>query len=145
MSADVTCVEALLKEIEHFQAATGIVCESDLTALSGLPEAASEQLLHLAREGLTNIARHAQAHHVWIRTREAQDRLEIEIGDDGVGFHLAIAEGQDGHYGLPGLRERARLLGGAMEIRSMPGEGTVLAFFLPNLKKREPVPYGHSI
>ena len=144
MSADVTCVEALLKEIEHFQAATGIACESDLTALSDLPEVASEQLLHLVREGLTNIARHAQAQQVWIRTREGQDRLEIEIGDDGVGFDLATAEGQSGHYGLLGLRERARLLGGAVEIRSMPGEGTVLAFSLPNLKRREHVSHEYS-
>jgi NarL family two-component system sensor histidine kinase YdfH len=136
MTADVACAEAL-KEVEHFQAATGIACESDLAALSGIPEPASEQVLHLVREGLTNIARHAQAHHVWIRTREDQDRLELEIGDDGVGFDLANVEAQSGHYGLLGLRERARLLGGVVEIRSMPGEGTVLSFSLPNLKRRE--------
>ena len=144
MTADVACAEALLKEIAHFQAATGIACESDLAALSGLPEPASEQVLHLVREGLTNIARHAQAHHVWIRTREDQDRLEIEVGDDGVGFNLATVEAQSGHYGLLGLRERARLLGGVVEIRSMPGEGTVLSFSLPNLKRREDVPHEYS-
>src|SRR5260370_15250696 len=132
MTADMACPEAMLNEIEHFQAATGIACESDLAALEGLSESASTQVLHLAREGLTNIARHAQAHRVWIRTREDQDRLEIEVGDDGVGFDLATAEGQGGHYGLLGLRERARLLGGAVEIRSMQGEGTVLSFSLPN-------------
>jgi two-component system, NarL family, sensor histidine kinase YdfH len=137
MTADVACAEALLKEIEHFQAATSIACESDLTALSGLPESVSDQVQHLVREGLTNIARHAQAHHVWIRTREDQDGLEIEVGDDGVGFDLATVEGQSGHYGLLGLRERARLLGGAAEIRSIAGEGTVLSFSLPNLKRRE--------
>jgi two-component system, NarL family, sensor histidine kinase YdfH len=144
MTADVACAEALLKEIAHFQAATGIACESDLAALSGLPEPASEQVLHLVREGLTNIARHAQAHHVWIRTREDQDRLEIEVGDDGVGFNLATVEAQSGHYGLLGLRERARLLGGVVEIRSMSGEGTVLSFSLPNLKRREDVPHEYS-
>jgi two-component system, NarL family, sensor histidine kinase YdfH len=145
MTADMACPEAMLNEIEHFQAATGIACESDLTALEGLSESASTQVLHLAREGLTNIARHAQAHRVWIWTREDQDRLEIEVGDDGVGFNLATAESQGGHYGLLGLRERARLLGGAVEIRSMPGEGTVLSFSLPNLKRREDVPHGYSV
>jgi two-component system, NarL family, sensor histidine kinase YdfH len=137
MTADGACSEALLEEIEHFQAATGIACESDLTALTGLPEPVSDQVLYLVREGLTNIARHAQAHHVWIRTREDQDRLEIEVGDDGVGFHLATVEGQSGHYGLLGLRERARLLGGIAEIRSIPGEGTIISFSMPNLKRRE--------
>ena len=101
-------------------------------------------MLRVVREGLTNIARHAQAHHVWIRTREGQDRLEIEVGDDGVGFDLATAEGQSGHYGLLGLRERARLLGGAVEMRSMPGRGAVLSFSLPNLKRREDVPHEHA-
>jgi NarL family two-component system sensor histidine kinase YdfH len=145
MTADVACPEAMLEEIEHFQEATGIACESDLTALEGLSESASTQVMNLAREGLTNIARHAQAHHVWIRTREDQDRLEIEVGDDGVGFDLATAESQSGHYGLLGLRERTRLLGGEVEIHSIPGEGTAIHFSLPNLKRREHVPHGHSI
>jgi len=121
------------------------VCEYDLAAVSGLPETASEQILLLVREGLTNIARHAQAQHVWIQTGEDQDRLTIEIGDDGVGFDQALVKGQSGHYGLLGLRERARLLGGEVEVHSIPGEGTTLSFSLPILKKKEPVPYGHSI
>ena len=145
MTADVACTEALLKEIEHFRVATGIVCEYDLAAVSGLPETTSEQILLLVREGLTNIARHAQSQHVWIHTGEDQDRLTIEIGDDGVGFDQALVKGQNGHYGLLGLRERARLLGGEVEVHSIPGEGTTLSFSLPILKKKEPVPYGHSI
>jgi NarL family two-component system sensor histidine kinase YdfH len=144
-SADATCPEAMLKEIEHFQAATGIACECDLAALSGLPEPASEQVLGVVREGLTNIARHAQAHRVWIQTREDQDRLTIEVGDDGVGFDLASVQNQSGHYGLLGLRERARLLGGEIEVHSIPEKGTTLSFSLPKLKRREPVLHEHSI
>ena len=144
-TTDVAYSEALLEEIEHFQAATGIACECDLAALSGLPDTAGEQLVRVVREGLINIARHAQAHHVWIQTREDQSRLDIEIGDDGVGFEAASLNGQSGHYGLLGLRERARLLGGEAEIHSDPKKGTILSFSLPNLKRREPVPHGHSI
>ena len=145
LTADATCPEVMLKEIEHFQLATGIACECDLTALASLPEPAREQVLCVVREGLTNIARHAQAHRVWIQTRADQDRLIIEVGDDGVGFDLALVQGQSGHYGLLGLRERARLLGGEVRIQSRPGEGTTLSFSLPNLKQREPVPHEHSI
>jgi len=145
LTADVGCPEAMLKEIERFQAATGIACECDLADLSGLPEPASTQVLRMVREGLTNIARHAQAHRVWIQTRENQDRLAIEVGDDGVGFDQALVQGRSGHYGLPGLRERARLLGGEVEIQSSPGEGTTLSFSLPNLKQRESVLHEHSI
>jgi two-component system, NarL family, sensor histidine kinase YdfH len=144
-SADVACPEALLEEIEHFHAATGIVCECDLAALSGLAETDSGEVLLIVREGLTNIAHHAQAHHAWVRTREDQSGLEIEVGDDGVGFDLASLEDQSGHYGLLGLRERARLLGGEVGIHSMPGEGTTLSFSLPNLKRREQAPDEHAI
>jgi two-component system, NarL family, sensor histidine kinase YdfH len=145
MAADVAYPEALLKEIEHFQVATGIACECDLAALSGLAETTSEQVLLVVREGLTNIGRHAQAHRVWVRTREDQGRLEIEVGDDGIGFDLASVKGQSGHYGLLGLRERVRLLGGEVEIHSVPGEGTTISFSLPNLKGKEHVPYEHSV
>lgn len=145
MAADVVCSEELLKEIDHFQAATGIACECDLAALSHLPEPASEQVLWMVREGLTNIARHARAHRVWIQTRENQDRLAIEVGDDGIGFDQVLVQGRSSHYGLLGLRERVRLLGGEVEIWSSPGEGTTLSFSLPNLKQREPVLHEHAI
>jgi two-component system, NarL family, sensor histidine kinase YdfH len=136
VSADGACPDAMLRDIERFQVATGIACECDLTALSGLPETKGEQVLRIVREGLTNVARHAQAQHVWIQTREDQDSLSIEVGDDGVGFDLACVKRQGGHYGLLGLRERARMLGGDVEIRSVPGEGTTIRFALPNLKRR---------
>lgn len=142
-TAEVACSEAMRNEIERFQSATGMACEYDLAALAGLAEPASEQVLRVVREGLTNIARHAQAQHVWIQTRADQDRLEIEIGDDGVGFDLTSVQG--GHYGLLGLQERARLLGGEVSICSRPGAGTVISFSLPHLKRREQVPHGHSI
>jgi NarL family two-component system sensor histidine kinase YdfH len=119
------------QEIEHFQAATGIACEYDPAALPCLPEAASEQVLRVVRECLTNVARHAQARHVWIRVRARQPALHMEIADDGVGFDVAAAGARSGHYGLPGLRERARLLGGDVEIQSTPGVGTVICFSLP--------------
>lgn len=139
---DVACSEALLQEIERFQTATGIACTYDLAALTNLPATAREQVLGMVREGLTNIARHAQAQQVWILAAEGRDRLTIEIRDDGVGFDQALSKNQRGHYGLPGLRERARLLGGEIEIHSQLAKGTILAFSLPNLTQRESVSHG---
>jgi two-component system, NarL family, sensor histidine kinase YdfH len=139
-TAEVACSEALRQEIEHFQAATGIACESDLVALSGLAEPASEHVLRIVNEGLTNIARHARAQHVWIQTRRGQDRLEVEIGDDGVGFDPASLQDQRGHYGLLGIRERARLLGGEVTLHSRPGAGTAISFSLPHPPKRGQTP-----
>ena len=57
--------------------------------------------------------------------------LEASVSDDGVGFDPAAAETQAGHYGLLGMRERARLAGGDLEITSRPAGGTQLRLRLP--------------
>ena len=65
-----------------------------------------------------------------IVTREPEG-YTIEVRDDGVGFDLAAPPDSTGHYGLLGLRERARLLGGSVELKSTPGEGTTLRLLFP--------------
>ena len=57
--------------------------------------------------------------------------LEIEIGDDGVGFDPDQCLNQAGHYGLKGIEERARLAGGSLQVKSFPGSGTQLTIHLP--------------
>jgi NarL family two-component system sensor histidine kinase YdfH len=88
-------------------------------------------ILRVVTEGLTNIARHARAHHVWIRAIAGEQRLEIEVADDGVGFDPETATPSIGHYGLIGLHERARLIGGQFAIISSPGKGTTLKVGVP--------------
>jgi NarL family two-component system sensor histidine kinase YdfH len=82
-------------------------------------------------EGLANVARHAHAHQVWVRVAAQDGALEIAVRDDGRGFDPQAVNGEAGHYGLIGLRERARLAGGALEITSAPGAGTTLRLRLP--------------
>lgn len=81
-------------------------------------------------EGLLNVARHAQASQVWICVAQQDQGLTIEVRDNGLGFDPAALP-QSGHYGLLGLRERARLLGGQFALLTAPGEGTTLRFLLP--------------
>ena len=85
----------------------------------------------MVSEGLTNIARHAQAQQVWIHATRTGETLSLEIRDDGTGFDPAIVARLPGHYGLLGLRERTRLVGGHLHIQSEPGAGTTLRFSLP--------------
>ena len=80
-------------------------------------------------EGLTNIARHAGAAHAWVQVSTADGRLCVEVRDDGRGFDPA--EVAAGHYGLLGLQERARLLGGECRVQSAPGQGTLLRWCIP--------------
>jgi NarL family two-component system sensor histidine kinase YdfH len=121
--------EALQEEICRFTIATGIPCTTELSALSLIPPALHEQSIRVIREGLSNIARHAHANHVWIRTRSESDWLTLEVQDDGQGFDVTTTK--TGHYGLPGLHERARLVRGLFEVISAPGRGTVLRFCIP--------------
>lgn len=121
---------AVREQVKHFTDATGIPCELELEPGRELPEAAREQALFVVTEGLANIARHAQAQRAWVRLRGMEGEPVLEVQDDGRGFDPAAVPAA--HYGLLGMRERARLAGGALEISSAPGAGTTLRMRLPS-------------
>jgi signal transduction histidine kinase len=85
----------------------------------------AETLLQMAQEGLRNIERHAQATQAEMTLRTvAGNRLELRIGDNGVGFDPNAPS--PGHYGIVGLREQADLIGADLDIVSKPNQGTML-------------------
>jgi signal transduction histidine kinase len=87
----------------------------------------------ITQEALNNVAKHARAHHVWIRLTAGQDAVELSIRDDGVGFDTAQADRllNEGHFGLAGMRERVELGGGRLDLDSHPGSGTTIHVELP--------------
>ncbi len=124
---------ALEEETLRFTAATGIPCSTQFSSLSLVPEAFSESIMRSVTEGVLNIARHAQASQVWVCVAQHDQELEILVRDNGRGFDpKALA--QQGHYGLLGLRERTRLLGGQFTVISATGKGTTLRFLLPIIR-----------
>ena len=130
---------AVQREISRFTKATSVSCVAELSALSAVPEHLCEQVLRAITEGLTNVARHAQAHHVWVDVQLDEAMLMIEVRDDGIGFESALVETQKGHYGLLGLRERACLCGGHLDIESASEEGTTLRLYLSICERGESV------
>jgi NarL family two-component system sensor histidine kinase YdfH len=122
---------ALQREISRFTTTTSIACEASLSALSAVPESLCEHVLRAITEGLTNVARHSQAHQVWVCAQLNEATLTIEVRDDGIGFESTTVGTQKGHYGLLGLRERTRLVGGHLDIESSAGKGTTLRLCLP--------------
>jgi len=122
--------EAVREEAERFTVATGIHCAPEIDLAADVPEAVAETAIRAVAEGLTNIARHASARTVTLRLAGKEKELELEICDDGVGFDPAAVEA--GHYGLLGMRERVRLAGGRLEVRSGSGEGTCITIRFPS-------------
>ncbi|WP_312149117.1 sensor histidine kinase [Paenibacillus odorifer] len=110
--------EAVDYETQHFGEATGIVVTMDFKLTRRLSRVMMEHSLHIIKEGLTNIARHARADKVWITLSDQNERLFIEIRDNGLGFNTAAIGKDAGHYGLLGIQERVRLIGGELKVRS---------------------------
>jgi PAS domain S-box-containing protein len=88
----------------------------------------------IAQEALTNVVRHARARHVSIELQARDRELHLLIHDDGVGFDAFAAREGAAHsasLGLLGMQERALLVGGQLEIESVPGHGTTLRARFP--------------
>lgn len=90
-----------------------------------LPDFVAGNLLLLAQEAITNALKHAEAKLIEVRLKFEERRVTLEIRDDGKGFNPSAAAGpQLGHFGLQGMRERVKRLGGEIDIQSAPGRGT---------------------
>lgn len=131
-SAPQDLVEAIRDEAQHFTHTTGIVCQLQFCDPDEqLSSQVAETAIRAVSEGLMNIARHAQATETSVKMICNPNILQIEISDNGIGFDAQKAVGQSGHYGLLGMRERARILGGSLTIESQPARGTSLVLQLP--------------
>jgi two-component system, NarL family, sensor histidine kinase DevS len=85
-------------------------------------------IYRIVQEAMTNAAKHGRARRAVIEIREEQDSISVTVRDDGDGFDpLATSDG----FGLLGMRERAALVGGELEVTSRAGAGTTVIARLP--------------
>ncbi|MEV7025747.1 sensor histidine kinase [Kitasatospora sp. NPDC093558] len=102
-----------------------------------LPVPQEVALLRIAQSALGNTVRHARASHAEVTLSYMEGEVALDVFDDGAGFDpaaVAVRPGRDdGGFGLPSMRARARALGGTFTVESAPGEGTALAVLLPVL------------
>jgi PAS domain S-box-containing protein len=97
-----------------------------------LEDSRATAIFRIAQESLTNVARHSRASRVVLTLRSGEASIDLEVRDDGCGFDLnAVSAGHRGSYGLLGMAERARLIGGALSIASSASSGTVVAVRIP--------------
>lgn len=103
---------------------------NELPALK-MPAEHEAQVFHLVQEALNNVARHAGASHAWLRIAPAgRGEVQITVDDDGIGPAGAQQAGPS-HYGLEVMRERARRIGGRLDVRAREGGGTRVQLSFP--------------
>jgi PAS domain S-box-containing protein len=135
MLEDLGLAPALEALAAQFQQRTGIAAHVDADARASEAALASPAtttcLYRVAQESLNNVAKHAQASMVELQLElDAQDRLALRIADDGQGFGNDERRKPES-FGLLGMQERVRALGGTVQVSSRPGEGTTVEVLLP--------------
>jgi two-component system, NarL family, nitrate/nitrite sensor histidine kinase NarX len=122
---------ALQVSAEAFRRRAGTQLElvNELPQLELDPERES-QVFHIVQEALNNVARHARAQHVRVHIAPAGTTdVQIQIEDDGSG--LGPAAGEGAHYGMQIMAERARRIGGTLEVGARCGGGTCVSLAFP--------------
>jgi signal transduction histidine kinase len=98
-------------------------------------------MYRVAQEAITNIRKHARAQRVHVLLTEQDGGFLVRITDDGVGFTAPdTMQSARGHLGVSAMRERVEMAGGWCRLRSLPGDGTTVEFWVPVVAPRAPEP-----
>lgn len=132
---DLGLLAALRSHTERTLGPEGISVEIDASGMSErLPAYLETALFRIFQEAISNIVRHARAHHVTLRVATQDGCLAAMVADDGIGFDLATYEANGAEkkgLGILGMLERATLVGGQIDIESGLGRGTRLRVTIP--------------
>jgi len=113
----------------EFERQTQVSCEVDIDACADLLSAdAAAMVFRIAQESLNNVRRHAAARGASLHLRRAGAGCELHVRDNGKGFSASM---RTAGFGILGMEERARALGGTLAIDSRPGRGTEVSLRLP--------------
>ncbi len=128
--------EALGALSRAFTSETGIRVQFHVQGQRALPLKVEAELFRIAQETLTNVRRHAQATEVTLLLRMTGDAVRLSMRDNGQGFDCRTLP--EGRQGLIGMKERAKLLGGTLRVKSRPGWGTVVVVAVPLPAEEKP-------
>ena len=130
---DLGLVAALANFVKEWSTHFHIQADYHSTGMDGeRPSPETEiNLYRIAQEALNNICKHAQASHVGVLLERRNQHIALIIEDDGVGFDPSQKVEADSGLGLLGMRERASLVGGTLEIESAPNQGATIFARVP--------------
>lgn len=123
-------LSSLMADVEYEE---GIVAQLEVHDLRGRFGSEVELgVFRIVQEAVRNTVRHARASRVDVLVAREDGQISVTVRDDGAGFEpLATGASGAGHFGVLGMRERAHLLGGHLEILSAPGQGTAVQASVP--------------
>jgi signal transduction histidine kinase len=110
-----------------------IECHSSVQ-FGRLPAILENAIYRIVQEALTNACKHSRSKAVKLTLAQDGQDVRLEVQDWGIGFDLDSVE--KGHFGLEGIRQRVRLLGGRLTIESTPGSGTRVEVVVPIVEKQ---------
>ena len=123
---------ALRQLVARFRKAHPVKVRLRIPALSArFPRQTEEVIYRVVQECLQNITKHSQASDVNLSLKVADKSIGLSVSDNGSGFCPEAALSKPMSFGLAGMRERAALLGGALEVSSAPGKGCTVVLKLP--------------
>ena len=128
---------SIIDAADTMAALTGTDVETDLQAADAeLGDAQQTVVLRVVQEALQNVRKHSKARRTTIATRVEDRTWVVEVSDDGTGFDVgAVATRGRRNFGLQFMRERAELIGAALEVSSRPDAGTVVRLAIPLAKE----------
>ncbi|MDE2571117.1 MAG: GAF domain-containing sensor histidine kinase [bacterium] len=130
---DLGLLPALHSLCARFQEESGVNARLLAERMPDLPEHYEIALYRIVQEALNNARKHAQAQNLSVVVRTRGERLTVEVRDDGRGFSPRSQRRyrNAAHFGVAGMKERAKLLGGTLAVRSAPGHGTSIRVLIP--------------
>lgn len=123
--------DAIRERLESMRIHSGIEGDLEAHLPADVPPAIQGIVMKNVGEALTNVEKHARATRVTVIAEEHEGGVRVEVRDDGTGFVVAESLHVPGHIGLVAVRERAQLAGGWCRVRSEPGKGAQIEFWVP--------------
>ncbi|MFQ5400494.1 MAG: sensor histidine kinase [Anaerolineae bacterium] len=122
--------EALRQRLTSLGERAGWTVHCDLHPMPHLPPLIEQAAFRVADEALVNAEKHARAATVRLSLTADSSGIALVVHDDGAGFETSRA-GEQGGFGLLGMKERAALAGGQVMVESAPGQGTTVRLYIP--------------
>lgn len=125
--------QSISEMVDKIQGASGIQFKCRVTELNGkMAKAVQINLYRIVQEAINNVVKHSGAARAWVEMDEDEGLLRVAVRDDGRGFDTGTRPTPgSGGFGLFGMAERLRMIGGQLSVDSAPGQGTSLMIELP--------------